>query len=106
MCGGGGVAGELVSKQKGLVIPQLNIRGIKPKRNELLSLLELHNVDIACLQETLLSHSINVTFPSFAIERADRPSITKSKKVGADWHSSYGKVLRILLAMLHLTRGI
>ena len=60
---GGCLAGELVTKKEGLVILQLNIRGVKPKRNELLSLLELHNVDIACLQETLLSSSINITFP-------------------------------------------
>ena len=72
----------VILEKGGIRITRLNIRGLKPMGNELLSLMDAKNIDIACIQETLISPSINVNFPSYSLERADRPPIKKGAKNG------------------------
>ena len=104
-----GGSNEIINiRNDGIKIPQLNIRGVKPKRNELISLLCARNIDIACIQETLLSSSINVNSPSYSLERADRPSIKKGSKNGGGGGapSLFATALRTRSAQRLSIRGI
>ena len=65
-----------------LLILQLNIRGIKPKTNELSTLLAKYKIDVACIQETLLSAQVNLEVPDYSVESKDRPSGDNGVKVG------------------------
>lgn len=57
-----------------------NANGLKNQRNTLLAFLNHHNIHIACITETHLSHSDKIKFPGYKIYRADR--ITQSRAMG------------------------
>lgn len=55
-----------------------NANGIKNHRNSLLGFLNHHNIDIACITETHLSHTDNIKFPGYKMYRADRNTPARS----------------------------
>jgi len=48
-----------------------NVNGIKSQRNSLMAFLNHHNIDIACITETHLSHTDKIKFPGYKMYRAD-----------------------------------
>jgi hypothetical protein len=53
---------------------QFNINGIRSSCAELASFLVLHNIKVACIQESKLSNRVkSPSFPGYAVIRRDRP---------------------------------
>ena len=66
----------------GLRVLQINVRGLKANRSELLDMVRKYDADIDCAQETLLSANHVVSFDGYSLVRCDRPSIDPRCRVG------------------------
>lgn len=55
-----------------------NTNRLKNQRNILLTFLNHHNIDMACITETHLSHTDKIKFPDYNIYREDRVSLLRA----------------------------